>query len=193
MCLPELPVCPPGSPVPQWDWTGVTALPLSSLGCHLSACWALKGPWGQDGDPGIMPSLSFCKSKAALCPSDWPLWPLPHLWPLLQAVSGTHSSLPPALAALRCCCCFIPLLLHDKSHHYCRLTYRAVKKEMGISTLVSHSWYFQLQMENRMSRVMMLCHCLGQWIRAVCSCSHSCSQWPCPVSVAGLRSWVFPP
>lgn len=95
-----------------------------------------------------------------------------------RALSGTRSFLLAALAALRCCwgcCCFIPLWLRDRSHQYCRLAYRAVKGEMGIFTLVSHSCYFQLQMENRMSTVMMLCHCLGQWISAVCSCRSSCS------------------
>lgn len=125
----------------------VTALPLSSLGCRLTASWALKGPWWQNGGLG-MPSLSFCKSKAALCPYDRALWPLPHLRATFSRLSQEH--IPPSLLPLllRCCwgcCCFIPLSLHDRQHQYCSLTYRAMEKEMGIFTVVSDCWYSGLR------------------------------------------------
>lgn len=209
--LSELPVCPPGSRVAQLSVQShsgagqreslhcpsrsVVVTPLPP-GPGAEGSDSPEGPWGQDSGPG-MPSLSFCKSKASLCPNDRSQQPLPRLWAAFsRAASGTHSFLPAALAALRCCwgcCCFIPLLLRGRSHQYCRLAYKAVKGEMGIFTLVSHSCYFQLQMENGMSTVMMLCHCLGQWISAACSCSHRVHEWPCPVSVAGLGSWVLNP
>lgn len=50
-----------------------------------------EGPWGQNSGPG-MPNLSFCKSKATLCPNDRPQQPLPHH--LFQS-SLRNTLLPP--------------------------------------------------------------------------------------------------
>lgn len=182
MFLSELPVCPPGSPVVQLsvqshsDWTEghCTAPPIPWLSprCLLSpvqeAVTALRGPRWQNGGPG-MPSLSFCKSKAALCPNGWPL---PHLFQTCLRNTLLLPWQPWDVAGVSVA---LFLYYYDRSHQYCRLACRAVKEEMGIFTLVSHSWYSGLQMENRLSTVMMLCHCLGQWISAVCSCNCLCS------------------
>lgn len=67
--------------------------PRCLLGPVQEAVTALRDHEDKDSGPG-MPSLSFCKSKAALCPNDQPQQPLPCLWAAFsRAASGTHSFL----------------------------------------------------------------------------------------------------
>lgn len=117
--------------------------------------------------------------------------PLLHSGAPFPELSQEHT--PPSWLPLWGCCCFIPLLLCDRSHQYCRLVYSAVKEEMGIFALVSHSCYFQLQMENRMSTVMLLCHCWDNVSVLSAAAVALVREWPCPVSVAGLTSWLLNP